>query len=291
VEKLVQRKVSRRSRLVSTISAIGGTVVAVMVLWGSGIRPSDFWNSNDSKKKTLLSRSPVQAPPPAQAVALIPMRPTGNDSSLSLVPLPIFLVRVQLGTTYREGTAEIGVAKDSPQTYSAGAILENGARLTEIHPDYVVLEKDAHADRLYLNADGRQAQIASKTLSVGGVLETPRSAKVSSEEELTNYIRPSPLYDGPSFIGYQVYPGSNRVPFSRMGLEPGDVIVELNGVPLGHSDQAIQLLHELIDGNVLSATVKRQEQFQAVTLDGRMILDDAENQKAATRQMVNLTGQ
>jgi len=44
----------------------------------------------------------------------------------------------------------LGVARENPQTYSTGALLANGARLTEVRANYVVLERAGHSARLYL---------------------------------------------------------------------------------------------------------------------------------------------
>jgi hypothetical protein len=40
------------------------------------------------------------------------------------------------------------VSPENPQNYVAGALLSNGAELTEIHTDYVVLERGGKRSRL-----------------------------------------------------------------------------------------------------------------------------------------------
>src|SRR2546429_388360 len=75
--------------------------------------------------RPVARRGPIGPP-----VSVTPMRPEGNDSSVSAVPQPLILVRTQRGRNSREGFAQIGVRTHSPQTYIAGALLANGARLT-----------------------------------------------------------------------------------------------------------------------------------------------------------------
>jgi len=127
-------------------------------------------------------------------VLVTPPRPLGNDSSVSKVPLPLVLVRTQPGRNSREGFAQIGVNALTPQTYGAGAILANGARLSEIYDHYVLLERDGRSVRLYRLGEmhePRPAESASASLLTvgGGVPPAPQLTK--AQEQITDYLRPS----------------------------------------------------------------------------------------------------
>src|SRR4051794_33361966 len=100
---------------------------------------------------------------------MAPPIPMGNDSSSSKTPLPLILTGTSPGRNAREGHAYIGVNKDSPQTYMAGALLVNGARLTEIYAQYVVLEKSGKSVRLYLldSKEGTNGKALNDLLTVG----------------------------------------------------------------------------------------------------------------------------
>ena len=76
---------------------------------------------------------------------------------------------------------------------------ENGARLLDIYPDRVPVEKD-----------GRVAA-------------------------LTDYIRPRPVYDGNALLGYPGVLEKNAAAFTHMGLLGSDVIVAINGTPLNET--------------------------------------------------------
>jgi general secretion pathway protein C len=236
----------------------------------------------------------ITVKPTAQVAAptyVIPPPPLGNDSSLSPVPLPLILTGTMPGRNAHEGTAFIGVNQDSPQTYAAGALLVNNARIAEIYTDHVVLEKDGKRVNLYLLGSGKSSdakQLAS-LLTVGGT-SPPPPAKITSHEMLTDYIRPSPVYDGQTLKGYQVYPGQNASVFLQMGLQPGDVITAINGSPLNEPHSAIEQFQQLTEGAAVTATVEHKDKkTESLSLDGSLITQDQQRQQnPPTSPMMNL---
>jgi type II secretion system protein C len=179
----------------------------------------------------------------------------------------------------------MGVVRESPQTYQTGALLENGARLAEIHNDYVLLRKAGDSARVYLANAASAGNIGdTNLLTVGGPKEAPPPAKITSREVLTDYIRPSPVYDGENLVGYQVYPGAKRTPYDQLGLQSGDVIVEINDLPLTDPATSWDLLRGLAGGDVLSVVVKRGTGVQRMTLDGALLVSAEESRRQESVQ-------
>jgi general secretion pathway protein C len=192
---------------------------------------------------------------------------------VSKVPLPLILVATEVGRTPADGIALIGVKKESPQTYQFGAILANGARLSEITMDYVVLTKDGKSVKLYRDGLPQVAKVSealSAMVTVGGALPIP-PAVATVQQTLTQHIRPTPVYDGANITGYQVYPADGSGVFARMGLQAGDVITAMNGVPLNESQSAMVYFESLSQGVAMTATVKRKGETLNVALDGALI--------------------
>lgn len=261
-----------------TTVLISFALIAGIAGWASGLFQLPFLSNRARSappKAAAQSANHVAAP-----AYVIPPQPVGNDSSVSPVPLPLLLTGTMPGRNPHEGTAFIGVNKDSPQTYAAGAILANNARIAEIYTDHVVLEKDGKRVNLYLLGSGKQVdskQLAG-LLTVGGT-PPPPPAKITSHEVLTDYIRPSPVYDGQTLKGYQVYPGQNAGVFSQMGLQSGDVITAINGVPLNEPHSAIEQLKQLTEGYAVAAIVERNHKTETLSLDGALIEQDQERMR------------
>jgi type II secretion system protein C len=247
-----------------------GSATTIAVLWATGLVSQDWWHAiRGSRSKPVAVALRLG---PERHIAPPPPVPRGNDSSVSAQPLQLFLIQTMPGRNVHEGSAQIGVERDSPQTYQAGAVLENGARLAEIHADHVLLERDGRSALLYLPGVHRDsAPKVSSLLRVGGVTQAAPPARITDREVLTDYIRPSPIYDGAMLIGYQIYAGAKTGPFVAMGLKPGDLITSIAGTPLHDSTVAWELLRQVAGGSVLSAVVNRAGAFQDVTLDGTLI--------------------
>jgi hypothetical protein len=179
-------------------------------MWKTGLISEAIWHRLMARGATPIAGAP--SPPPTKGVDIAPPTSQGNDTSISLVPLQLVLVHVQPGRNVYEGSAQIGVVRESAQAYQAGALLENGARLVEIHADYVLLQKGDRSARLYLDV-GAAGKAADKAMLMVGGAEAPSpAAKGTSREILTDYIRPSPVYEEANLVGYQVYPGAHSAP-------------------------------------------------------------------------------
>jgi hypothetical protein len=274
---------------------VGVGAFALVVFICSGLFSGWRFDHTDRRADAAPS-APVQAtvPPSAQSLAgsvgVAPPAPTGNDSSISKVPLPLVLVSTRPGKNFNEGYAEIGVNARSPQTYIAGAVLANGARLAEIHPDFVLLQKDRQSVRLYLQgkggADQPNSQQLQAMLDVGGPDSAPPPAQASSHDELTDYLRPTPVYDNGSIRGFQVYAGRNAEVFSQWGLQPGDVITAIQGGAATDPDAVIAALESLTQGAAVDVTVERNGRTVSMALDGAAIAASA----ARAQRVASSTG-
>jgi type II secretion system protein C len=290
-DQRTSHNVGRRHLLLGLLSIIG--VLSI----GAGLwRVSASRTDNGSHVAEASAAKGVSSFPSApKAGRMVPatVSPMGRYSSVSAKPVPLILVSVSLGRTIRDGSAKIGVVRDSPQTYLAGAVLENGAQLVEIHPDYVVLLKNGSRARLYLDDKStlrRSDEAAEPT--VGGNQQLAPPVRLTSREAVTDYIRPSPAYDGASLVGYQVYPGARPAAFHQMGLQAGDLIIEINGTPLTDPSTAWEIFRGLMQGSTFAASVTRNGAIVHISLDGSLLVsaDDA-IANGSSQAMLNRTAQ
>lgn len=285
---------SRRRRIVRMLSFTGAATIIVVTLWASDAHIGDFsfanmwrgiaswWQRDGFIKKDEHQAVAPQLPTPVSVQSgrsTEPPKPlSGTDSSISKTPLPLILTGTQPGRNATEGTAFLGVAKDNPQTYAAGAILANGARIKEIYADFIVLEKNGSAVKLYVDGKKQNTKALNDLLTVGGQPEV-KLAVATHREVLTDYIRPSPVYEGDMLKGYQVYAGQRAGVFSQLGLQNGDVILSLNDMAFTDPKHAIDMFRQLTEGVAMIATVERKGKRERISLDGARILEDQERLK------------
>lgn len=232
---------------------------------------------------------PTRVDQPKPHVSMAPSKPAGSPASTQMdvqaddspptAPasnevLPLTLIDVSPGRTAFDGTARLGTDPHDPQTYSVGALLRNGSRLTQIHADHVVLERDGMSADLYVR-DGKHpvSEAARRLLADDGRPDgqqhlTPQDAAVPS---VTDYIRPNSVYVNDRLRGLALYPGPRTQFFSSSGLHAGDVVVAVDGVPVAGVDQPLILLEPLAVGATVRLSVERSGATKDITLDGSLV--------------------
>ncbi len=73
--------------------------------------------------------------------------------------------------------------------------------------------------------------------------------------------------------GYRLYPGRNREQFAALGLQPGDLVTEINGMTLNNPPQAMELFRSLSSATQATVTIERGGQQQSLTLDISQVAD------------------
>ena len=104
-----------------------------------------------------------------------------------------------------------------------------------------------------------------------------RQALSDNAAQLTEIIRPTPHMEGGEMIGFRLAPGRNRDAFSALGLEPGDVMTEVNGLVMNDPRAAAQVFSALSETSVASVTVVRNGAPQVLTVDLSTIESIMEN--------------
>jgi hypothetical protein len=272
----------RRYRLVRALSFVGAAALAALALWSAGLSSPQWWAdaerwwSGHEPAEHVAAGVPVAAPPkvtaPAVATDSKAVQGEGTDSSISAQPQPLYLVATAPGRNKNEGTARIGTSRDNPQTYVAGAILVNGARLTEIHADHVVLERGTKKASLFLASDRTaQPQGSLELAAVPAMPEKPATAELLGVDSLGAVIRSMAYYENDSLRGLQVFPGRQSGIFAQLGLKPADVIVSIDSVAVTDVPSSLEYLQTLTQGAAVSVRVRRDGAIHTLSLDGSLI--------------------
>lgn len=188
----------------------------------------------------------------------------------------VVLVSTSPGSSPREGAAQLGMNAHNAVTYGAGALLLNGSRLTEIYPDHVMLERDGRMVPLYrIGTAGERSATDDEILSVRSV-PLPGTAVINRpaaapEGQLTDYIRPNPVYEAGRLRGFELYAGANSAAFTQLGLVAGDIVVAVDDVAATDPSQVMDSFQQLMSGSALMITVERHGKLERVAVDGAAI--------------------
>lgn len=177
---------------------------------------------------------------------------TTDPNLVTSLDLELFGIRQNLGAG--TGSAIIGTPDGEQMSFAVGEEIMPGATLAEVAFDHVVIDRGGLREKLFLD-ESEPAQL------VGGAAESAAVASDSSADltagNVAEAVNFSPRTRGNSVTGIRVMPGSNRELWDATGLQPGDVIVQVNGVSVTSSSDLEQLRREMRPGARLTLSVER----------------------------------
>ncbi len=171
--------------------------------------------------------------------------------------------------------AEIGGAE---RVYFIGDAVPGGASLHAVHFDRILLRRGGRLEALRLPrsddavtprtaAAPRAAPRAAPPVRAATIQEVVRDGGVS----LTEIIRPQPVFKDGRQQGYRVYPGRQRQQFAQLGLRPGDLITQINGMALDDPARGMEIFRGLADATSVTVTVDRNGEIELLTLDTNVL--------------------
>ncbi|WP_077530711.1 type II secretion system protein N [Vreelandella utahensis] len=177
---------------------------------------------------------------PLREIALFGRASSGGESSVSRVEretapetgLTLTLHGVFLATRGESSSAILSGQDGAAERYAVGDDLPGGAELVAVEPNRILLQRNGEVESLGFDDEG---------LTLGGVAAAGESTEDSRagveraiealEEDPEKAIAEAgfrPNEDGPGYV----YDGTNEK-LSAMNLQPGDVIISVNGQKLG----------------------------------------------------------
>lgn len=235
------------------------------------------------------------APDTARIVAshLFGRAPQGHDALDTDAPhtrLPLVLTGVIAAAEPTEGLAILGPNAHTSRVYAVGDTVPGGATLDAVLPRKVLLRQNGSLQSLPLP---RHAPASAPPPSAAALPSSETSApKFAARMRalvrhrpgiLARLLRPEPVFSGGHQLGYRVYPGSDPAAFQRLGLKPGDLVLDINGTPLNDAAQDQQILNTLGSSSEATVTVLRHGQHHTLTLNLAQVEQAAQSLTAAPK--------
>jgi general secretion pathway protein C len=154
-----------------------------------------------------------------------------------------------------------------------------GATLQGIQPDRVILSRGGVLEVLLLPREASTGLTGGPAPARRPAAAPARRVQLPSVQDVvtqnatgfSEIIRPQPFMPNGELKGYRIYPGRNRDQFVALGLQPGDLVTEINGMTLNNPAQAMELFRSLADTTQVTVTIEREGQPQTLTLDTTQI--------------------
>lgn len=217
---------------------------------------------------------------PAPAVETVTDAP---DTRLNLK-----LLGVMASTEPDAARAIIADSRGVEDTYAVGKQLPGNAVLRAIYPDRVILESRGRLETLRLPKESVSIGFESddkkgRVISSRPALQTPRSAPsintktvrnsqtsallrqyrealINNPQSIMNLVSAAPVTEAGTgkLKGYRIRPGKDKALLTKFGLEDGDVVTAVNGVPLDNPIKALEIMRDLSTASSVSLDLERK---------------------------------
>ncbi|MBD3609148.1 MAG: type II secretion system protein GspC [Gammaproteobacteria bacterium] len=163
------------------------------------------------------------------------------------------------------------VSSGSERSYRINESVPGGAVLKEIYSDRVILSRNGRFETLrmpikttwIISDDEKSASAPSASNKINPKVSREEVLKykqilLSQPNELAGMIRQRPVRKNGQIQGFRIFPGKDRELFKRMGLQPGDVVTGVNGMPLSNTEAVMALYGKLPELSQLSIDIERR---------------------------------
>lgn len=240
----------------------------------------------------LLERSPEDSPPippPPASVASAqkksvnvqsivdahlfgtPAAPIQDASTAPQTQMNLILAGTWASEDPAKGFAFIGESANAARMYGVGKSVRQGTVLHAVYADRVILDTNGRLEALMLPrlSANLTAQLAPPPPrpQTNQFTENLRRMAESNPSAFSEIVRPQPVFANGVQRGYRVYPGRNRQQFAKLGLQPGDLVLSINGTPLDDPQRGMEIFNTMGSSDRVSLTVERNGQPQELSLN------------------------
>lgn len=191
------------------------------------------------------------------------------------IEAPETRLNLKLRGTIAAGSSDLAHAiiadgKGTDDVYFINDTVPGGAKLHEVYPDRVILNRAGTLETLRLP---RLSESLGKPATSRSTATTRRPAGTIQEmmtegpASFTEVLRPQPYMPNGELKGYRVYPGRDRRKFAALGLRPGDLVTEINGQPMNNMQSGMEIFRNLGNASQITVTIERNGSPINLTLD------------------------
>lgn len=243
-------------------------------------KPSLLWApapANNTSSKTQIDTQQLQQQElfgkKAEKVEAVE-KPTVQQSNITDAPktkLNLKLVGIVAATDPNNSSVIISQKGTQNSYFIDSKIEDTRAVIAHIYQDRVILDVNGSFETLMLDGvdelekqsqkSNQRATSRRSTNNKAKTVNLDRAELLSNPGKLTDYIRISPVREDGQIKGYRVRPGKDRTIFEEAGLKDGDLALELNGIDLTDTQQAVTLMKEFPTMTDMTLSVERDGQL------------------------------
>jgi general secretion pathway protein C len=193
----------------------------------------------------------------------------------------------------KHGLAIIGQTAATAKVYSVGDAVNGGATLHAVYTDRVLLERGGVIESLALPrqalAGGAGPSAYVPPARINGANANPGSQALADNVRrliardpgvVSEVMRPQQVFQNGQMRGFRVYPGRNRQQFTKLGLQPGDLVTSVNGTALDDPARGNEIFRTIGTSDSVRVTIERNGHSQELTLNMAQVASQAQELEA-----------
>ena len=237
--------------------------------------------SNSTAKASQVVNSTQSMPPAPSLNSLIQRDLFGQSDSIGTASasapttptrLPLNLRAVFVSTDPGQSTAIISQRNNSGKLYSPGDMLPGNAKLASIEATRVILSRAGTREELAFKSDFKAKKgIQAATIAPQQAAQTSPAAPANPQSNALQQINAQLAQDPDETLekmgvsrrsegGYRIGSTANQPFLAQSGLQPGDVVLSINGRPLGDINVDRLALTNLANAGSVSVELLRNGQ-------------------------------
>lgn len=149
----------------------------------------------------------------------------GSAAQATVTSLALKLFGTRTDYSTGRGSAIIATPDGVQSSYAIGDEIVPGVKLKQVAVDFIVLDRGGTSEQLFLDQS-----IAAPVASPTGAPALPGA--LPSAQAIQDLIAIAPRMDGARVTGLTLSPKGDAAAFRAAGLEPGDVLIAVDGRPV-----------------------------------------------------------
>jgi general secretion pathway protein C len=191
--------------------------------------------------------------------------------------LDLTLQGILYNTDPSQSRAIIQPGNRATEVLAVGAEVAGGATVEAIHPDRVILLRQGRHEALRLpEAALSNAPVVAATEEYYDPTQAMPAQDLGALRErllgdpalLQQLLNPEPVRDDAGeLMGFRIQPSGDPQMLAATGLQAGDIVTEIDGIPLDSQTAAMEAMQRLGNASQITVTVERNGQLQQLMLD------------------------
>jgi general secretion pathway protein C len=185
------------------------------------------------------------------------------------------------------GSVLIKNSRNEEKAYYVGQTIDgaDGATLHSVYADRVLLNRSGRLETLRLPKELSASPAGDAPMGMASPLPQARQPaplrEVITENatRLADIVRLAPHVQEGQVVGFRVTPGRDRGTFEALGLQPGDVVTDINGTVLDDPSQGLAVFQALGETTQANVTVLRDGVPQVLVIDTTQLQRLQENRE------------